>query len=279
VIISLTENFHGRTLAIVSASSDPTTRNYFGPFLPGITIIPYNDIGALEAILNQIGQKVCGFLIEPIQGEAGVKVPDDGYLTKAFNLCKKHNVLFIADEVQTGLARTGKMLAVDWEGIKPDILILGKALSGGVLPASCILADNRVMDVFSPGTHGSTFGGNPLASAVMIEALEVIKREKLADNAQAMGEKLRRVLQESRKEFPVSTAVRGKGLLNAIDIDPAFKASAWDICLELKERGLLAKPTHDHTIRLTPPLVITEAQVDECLDIMRSSFRRVSSRE
>lgn len=273
IIISLSENFHGRTVAIISASTDPGTKESFGPFVPGWVTIPFNDLGALEKVLNEMGKHVCGFLLEPIQGEAGVKVPDEGYLTKAYQLCKKHNVLFIDDEIQTGLARTGKMLAVDWEPeVKPDIVILGKALSGGVLPVSCILANNEVMDVFSPGTHGSTFGGNPLASAVAMAALNVLKDEKLADNAQRMGEKVRSTLSSYRKEFPFVTAVRGKGLLNAIDIDPKHPKSAWEICLSLKDRGLLAKPTHDHTIRLAPPLVINEEQVTECLAIIKDSL-------
>jgi len=227
--------------------------------------------------LRLVGDKVVGFLVEPIQGEAGVVVPDDGYLANCYKLCKEHNVLFIADEIQTGLGRTGKMLAIEWENVRPDIVILGKAISGGVLPVSCILADKEIMLCIKPGEHGSTYGGNPLASAVAIAALEVLKEENLTERAFTLGEKLRKSLREIQQTTPCITLVRGKGLLNAIVVDEKYEKSAWDICMLLKSRGLLAKPTHDHIIRLAPPLVITEEQLEECIEILRSTFRDIQT--
>ena len=268
-IICCENNFHGRTISVVSMSTDPVARQDFGPFTPGFIIIPYNDINALEKALED--PDVAGFLVEPIQGEAGVYVPDDGYLKKAYDLCKAKNVLFIADEVQTGIARTGKLLACDWEEFKPDVLILGKALSGGVYPISAVLADDPVMMVIKPGEHGSTFGGNPVAGKVAMAALQVIRDEKLAENAQKMGVIFR---EEVKKiQSPYIELVRGKGLLNAVVIKPFNGKTAWDVCLKMRDNGLLAKPTHDHIIRFAPPLVITEEQVLEAVDIIRRSIR------
>lgn len=261
-------NFHGRTITIVSMSNDPDSYKHYGPFTPGFIKIPYNDTNALAKALED--KNVAGFLVEPIQGEAGVFVPDDGYIRKAYELCKAKNVLFMADEVQTGLARTGKMLACDHEGVKPDILILGKALSGGVLPVSCVLANDDIMLTIKPGEHGSTFGGNPLACKVAIAALNVIKDEKLAENARKMGELFRKELhtiQSDRIEL-----IRGKGLLNAIVIKPKNGTTAWDVCIRMKENGLLAKPTHEHIIRFAPPLVINEEQIREAIEIIRKSI-------
>jgi ornithine--oxo-acid transaminase len=273
VIISARGCFHGRTIAVISMSSDPDCRSQFGPFLSGLVQIDYNDASQLREVIQQYGKNVCGFLVEPIQGEAGVVVPDDGYLAECYQICKENNVLFIGDEIQTGLARTGKLIACEWENVRPDILILGKAISGGLLPLSAVLADKDIMLVIKPGEHGSTYGGNPLASAVGIAALQVIQEEKLVERAQAMGEKLRRALKEMNAPFV--KAVRGKGLLNAVVIDPTYEKSGWDICMLLKARGLLAKPTHENIIRFAPPLVITEEQMDDCLDIIRSTFRDV----
>ncbi|HTX87898.1 MAG TPA: ornithine--oxo-acid transaminase, partial [Bacteroidales bacterium] len=253
-IICCENNFHGRTISVVSMSTDPVARNDFGPFTPGFIIIPYNDLPALEKALKD--PEVAGFLVEPIQGEAGVYVPDEGYLKKAYDLCKKHNVLFIADEVQTGIGRTGKLLACDWEGFKPDVLILGKALSGGVYPVSAVLANDAVMLTIKPGEHGSTFGGNPIAARVAIEALKVIREEKLAENAFRMGQLFREEV--AKIHSPLIEIVRGKGLLNAIVIKPMNGKTAWDVCLKMKDNGLQAKPTHDHIIRFAPPLVITK---------------------
>ncbi|MEI8202196.1 MAG: ornithine--oxo-acid transaminase [Bacteroidota bacterium] len=267
-IIVCEGNFHGRTITIVSMSSDPDARKDFGPFTPGFEQIPYNDIPALENALKD--PNVAGFLVEPIQGEAGVFVPDEGYLTAAFNLCKANNVLFIADEVQTGLARTGKMLACDHEGIKPDILILGKALSGGSMPISAVLADDDIMLCIKPGEHGSTFGGNPLACKVAIAALEVLKDEKLSENAERMGKIFRDELRKIDSEM--IELIRGKGLLNAIVIKPRNGKEAWDVCLKMRDNGLLAKPTHGHIIRFAPPLVITEEQILEAVDIIKRSI-------
>ena len=264
-IVVVEGNFHGRTLLAVSASNDPESKNNFGPYLPGFVMIPYNDIPALQNALKD--PDVAGFLVEPVQGEAGVIVPDEGYLSKAAELCKLANVLFIADEIQTGLSRTGALLACDHENVRPDILILGKALSGGVMPVSAVLADNEIMLCIKPGEHGSTFGGNPLACKVAIKALEILKDENLAENAERMGEKLREGLKSIRSSM-VST-VRGKGLLNAIVITPTAGKEAWDVCLALKDNGLLAKPTHGDIIRLAPPLIITETQLDECIDILK----------
>ena len=268
-IIVCEGNFHGRTISIVSASTDPDARKNFGPFTPGYITIPYNDIEALKTALQD--KNVAGFLIEPIQGEAGVYVPDQGYLKACYDLCKQHNVLFIDDEIQTGIARTGKLLAIDHENVKPDILILGKALSGGTIPVSAVLANDEIMLCIKPGEHGSTFGGNPLACKVAIASLEVVKEESLAENANELGELLR---QELRKiNSPLITTVRGKGLLNAIVIKPtASGKTAWDVCLALKENGLLAKPTHGDIIRFAPPLVITKEQVLECVEIIRKTI-------
>ncbi|MCB0344881.1 MAG: ornithine--oxo-acid transaminase [Bdellovibrionales bacterium] len=263
-------NFWGRTLAAISSSTDPTCRARFGPYMPGFELIPYNDAAALDNALQD--KHVAGFMVEPIQGEAGVKVPDDGYLKAVRDLCSKHNVLFIADEVQTGLGRTGKRLACDHEGVRPDILILGKALSGGVLPVSAVLADDDIMLNISPGEHGSTYGGNPLACRVAIAALEVLEDEKLADNALKLGS----VFREALAEVQVSwiKEVRGKGLLNAVEVEPDAGVSAWDVCLALKENGLLAKPTHDTIIRFAPPLVIKEDELRQGLDIIKATFRK-----
>jgi ornithine--oxo-acid transaminase len=266
-IIVCENNFHGRTVTIISASNDPVATENFGPFTPGIVSIPYNDIDALRKELKD--ENVAAFLVEPIQGEAGVFVPDDNYIVDAYNLCKEHNVLFVADEVQTGIARTGKLLAVNHFDIKPDVLILGKAISGGVLPVSAVLADDAIMEVIKPGTHGSTFGGNPLSSAVAIAALEVVEEENLADNAEKLGKLFREGMQDLIKQTSLVKLVRGKGLLNAIVIDDSEDSStAWDICMALKENGLLAKPTHGNIIRFAPPLVISKQQINKCCDII-----------
>ena len=269
-IIACEGNFHGRTITIISMSTDPDARNDFGPYTPGFTIIPYNDLEALEKELAS-DPNIAGFLVEPIQGEAGVYVPDEGYLKKAYELCKKYNVLFIADEVQTGIARTGRLLASDHEGVRPDILILGKALSGGVYPVSAVLADDEIMLTIKPGEHGSTFGGNPIAAKVGIAALEVIKNEKLADNAARLGEIFRKEMEAI--ESDMIELVRGKGLLNAVVVRPKNNKTAWDVCLTMKDNGLIAKPTHDHIIRFAPPLVITEEQLYEAIDIIKRSFK------
>jgi ornithine--oxo-acid transaminase len=268
-IIACEGNFHGRTISIISMSTDPDARNDYGPFTPGFIIIPYNDISALEDALKD--PDVAGFLVEPIQGEAGVYVPDDGYIKKAYDLCKANNVLFIADEVQTGIARTGKLLACDHEGVRPDILILGKALSGGVLPVSAVLADDDIMLTIKPGEHGSTFGGNPIAAKVAIEALEVIKDEKLAENAERLGKIFRDEMKNIKSDL--IELVRGKGLLNAVVIRPRNGKEAWDVCLTMKDKGLIAKPTHQHIIRFAPPLVITEAQLREAISLIKEAFR------
>ncbi len=266
-------NFHGRTIAIVSASTDPDSYENYGPFLPGIVKIPYNDANALAEALEKHGKNVAGFVVEPIQGEAGVMVPDDGYLKQCYDLCKKHNVLFIADEVQTGIARTGKLIASDYENIRPDVLILGKAISGGVLPVSAVLADKDIMLTIKPGQHGSTFGGFPLACAVAKAALEVVKDEKLAERAFELGEYFRGLLRDIK--HPMLKLVRGRGLLNAIVVEPKDGFEAWDVCLKLKEKGLLCKPTHRHIIRLAPPLVITKEQLKECAEIIESVFNEL----
>ncbi len=268
-IIVCEGNFHGRTITIISMSTDPDSYKGFGPYTPGFVTIPYNDTDALAKALED--PNVAGFLVEPIQGEAGVYVPDDGFLSKAFDLCKEKNVLFIADEVQTGLARTGKMLACDHEGVRPDILILGKALSGGVYPVSVVLADDDIMLCIKPGEHGSTYGGNPIASKVVIAALEVLKEENLADRAEELGEVFRSALKKI--DSPMIELVRGKGLLNAIVIKPTHGKTAWDVCVALKENGMLAKPTHEHIIRFAPPLVITEEQLIECAAIVEKTLQ------
>jgi ornithine--oxo-acid transaminase len=249
-------------------STDPQARQDYGPFTPGFVIIPYNDLNALERALQD--PTVAGFLVEPIQGEAGVFVPDKGYLRKAYEMCRAKNVLFIADEVQTGIARTGKLLACEWEGFKPDILILGKALSGGLYPISAVLTNDDIMLTIQPGEHGSTFGGNPVAARVAIAALEVVRDEKLAENAQKMGELFRS--QVKKINSPFIEQVRGKGLLNAIVIRPHKGKTAWDVCLKMLDNGLLAKPTHEHIIRFAPPLVINEAQTGEAVTIIRKSI-------
>lgn len=271
-IIVANENFHGRTIMAVSASTDPDCYDGFGPYVPGFIKIPYNNISALEKALED--PNVAAFLVEPIQGEAGVFVPDEGYLKKAQELCKAKNVLLICDEVQTGLARTGKMLASDYEDVKPDILILGKALSGGVMPISAALANDEIMLTIKPGQHGSTFGGNPLAARVAITSLQVLIDEKLADNAFNLGNYFRAEVQKMVDEFEHLTLVRGKGLLNAIVIKPTKNGkTAWDVCVALKENGLLAKPTHEHIIRFAPPLVITKDEIDFALDIIRKVLK------
>jgi ornithine--oxo-acid transaminase len=267
VIVAVKKNFHGRTTTIISASTDSSARKGFGPFMPGFEIVEYDDVPALQKALSN--PNVCGLWIEPIQGEAGVYVPKEGYLKAADDLCKKHNVLLMMDEIQTGIARTGKMLASDHEGVRPDMLILGKALSGGVFPVSVVLADDEIMLVIKPGEHGSTFGGNPLASAIVIEALQVIKDEQLAHNAERMGIVFRERMNAIREKTDIITLVRGKGLLNAIVInDSPQSETAWNLCLNFAENGLLAKPTHGNIIRLAPPLVITEDQMHECCDII-----------
>ena len=271
-IIVCENNFHGRTTTIISFSNDETARKSFGPFTSGFVKIPYDDIEALEKVL-QSTPNIAGFLVEPIQGEAGVYVPSEGYLAKAKALCEQYNALFIADEVQTGVARTGKLLAVHHENVQPDILILGKALSGGVYPVSAVLANDAIMNVIQPGQHGSTFGGNPIAAAVAIAALEVIKDEKLAENAERLGIILRKGLNEIAQRNSLITLVRGKGLLNAIVIDCDEESDlAWEICMKFSEYGLLAKPTHGNKIRLAPPLVITETQIQECLVIIEKAL-------
>lgn len=261
-------NFHGRTLSVVSASTDPSSRNNFGPFIEGVFTVPYNDIAALEAVLAA-DPTIAGFIVEPIQGEAGVIVPADEYLAQASRLCKEHNVLFVADEIQTGIARTGKLLASDHANIRPDVVILGKALSGGVLPVSCVLADDEVMLTIKPGEHGSTYGGNPLACVVAVEALKVVRDEKLAERAERLGKIFRAELRKLMTDCPLLTVVRGKGLLSAIEIDCSEDADlAWDICMDFKNEGLLAKPTHGNKIRLAPPLVISEEQLTEAVAII-----------
>ena len=270
-IIVCENNFHGRTTTIISFSNDPDARKNFGPYTPGFLKIPYNDIDALEQALSE--DNVAGFLVEPIQGEAGVYVPDEGYLEEASALCKAAGVLFVADEVQTGIARTGKLLAVDHENVVPDILILGKAISGGVYPVSAVLANNAIMDVIKPGEHGSTFGGNPVAAKVAIAALEVVKNEGLAENAQELGELFRVEINKLIAETDLITIVRGKGLLNAIIINDTEESStAWDICIKLRDNGLLAKPTHGNIIRFAPPLVINKEQLLDCVSIIRKTI-------
>ena len=267
-IIVCSENFHGRTITIISMSTDPDARGGFGPYTPGFVTIPYNDLPALEKALED--PDVAGFLVEPIQGEAGVMVPDEGYVKKAYDMCKAKNVLFIADEVQTGIARTGKLLACDHEGVRPDILILGKAISGGVYPVSAVLADDDIMLTIKPGQHGSTFGGNPVAARVAIAALEVVKEEKLAERAERLGKIFR---DEMKKiESDMIELVRGKGLLNAIIIRPKNGKTAMDVCLKMAENGVLAKPTHDHIIRFAPPLIISEEELMEAIELIKKSI-------
>lgn len=276
-IIICENNFHGRTTTIISFSNDPDARKNFGPYTPGFIKIAYDDVNALEEALNN-NENVAGFLVEPIQGEAGVYVPSEGYLQKAKALCEKHGILFIADEVQTGIARTGKLLAVDHENVKPDVLILGKALSGGVYPISAVLANDEIMEVIKPGQHGSTFGGNPLAAAVALAALKVIEDEKLADNAQKLGELFRSEIYKLVEKYELLKSVRGKGLLNAILInDTPESETAWNICLKLRDNGLLAKPTHGNIIRFAPPLVMNEEQLMECVSIIDKTFEEFNA--
>ncbi len=271
VIVAVKKNFHGRTTTIISASTDPSSQKGFGPFMPGFEIVEYDNVAALEKALAN--PNVCGLWIEPIQGEAGVYVPHEGYLKAAEKLCKQHNVLLMMDEIQTGIARTGKMLASSHENVRPDLLILGKALSGGVLPISLVLADDDIMLVIKPGEHGSTFGGNPLAAAVVMEALRVIEDEKLAENAERLGKVFRNRMTAFMQKTNMVKLVRGKGLLNAIVInDTPDSETAWNICLKFAENGLLAKPTHGNIIRLAPPLVITEEQIHDCCDIIEKSI-------
>ncbi len=267
-IIVADGNFHGRTITIISASTDPDSYGNFGPFTPGFIKIPFNDLVALKAALKD--KTVAAFLVEPVQGEAGVVIPDDGYLSACYEACKEANVLFIADEVQSGLGRTGKMLACDHEGVHPDVLILGKALSGGLLPISAVLADNDIMLTIQPGQHGSTYGGNPLADKVAIAALQVLQDEKLSENAERLGKILLKELKAIN--HPMIQLVRGKGLFCAMVIKPANGKDAWDLCLALKENGLLAKPTHGDIIRFAPPLIITEDQLNECIQIIRNTL-------
>lgn len=271
-IIVCENNFHGRTTTIVSFSNDPDAHNNYGPFTPGFIKIPYNDLAALETVLKEDAENIAAFLVEPIQGEAGVYVPDEGFLKGASELCKKHNVLFIADEVQTGIARTGKLIACHHEEVQPDILILGKALSGGMYPVSAVLANNNIMNVIHPGQHGSTFGGNPLACAVAMAALDVVEDENLSERAEKLGQIFRNEMRMLIEKTDLIANVRGKGLLNAIIInDSQHSPTAWNLCLDLKENGLLAKPTHGNIIRLAPPLVISEEQLMECVSIIEKT--------
>ncbi len=270
-VLVCSENFHGRTLNVISFSTDPSSTTNFGPFMPGYQVVEYNNLSALSTALED--KNVVGFLVEPIQGEAGVVVPDDGYLSKAYSMCKEANVLFIADEIQTGLARTGKMLACDYENVRPDILILGKALSGGTMPVSAVLCDDEIMLTIKPGQHGSTYGGNPLACKVAMTALQVLKDENMAENAAMQGQYLREQL--IALNHPAISIVRGKGLLNAIVINHTDKEAAWALCIQMKDNGLLAKPTHGDKIRFAPPLIITKEQVDECIGIIHSSLQNL----
>jgi ornithine--oxo-acid transaminase len=270
-IVTASGNFHGRTTGIISFSDSPESRDQFGPYLPGFTLVPYNDLTALEETFRS-NSNICAFLVEPIQGEAGVLVPHDGYLAAAHALCKQYNVLLLADEIQTGIGRTGKLLASYYDNVHADVLIVGKALAGGVLPVSAVLANDDIMLCIQPGEHGSTFGGNPLAAAVCIAAMEVIADEKLPENAFELGEVFRNRMQELQQRYPgVITALRGKGLLNAIDIADNLPFTAWEVCLALRDNGLLAKPTHGHTIRFSPPLVITLKQIQECCAIIEQT--------
>lgn len=272
-IVVCENNFHGRTTTIVSFSNDPDANKNYGPFTPGFVKIPYNDLAALEEVLKNDAQNIAAFLVEPIQGEAGVYVPDENFLKNALELCKKYNVLFIADEVQTGIARTGKLIACHHENVQPDILILGKALSGGMYPVSAVLANDEIMNVIKPGQHGSTFGGNPIACAVAIAALDVVEEEKLSERAEELGKLFRSEIEKLIEKSDLITKVRGKGLLNAILInDTPESSTAWNLCLQLKENGLLAKPTHGNIIRLAPPLVITEEQLLDCVKIIEKTI-------
>lgn len=273
-IIVCENNFHGRTTTIVSFSNDPDAQQNYGPFTPGFIRIPYNDVKALEEVLERDAESIAAFLVEPIQGEAGVFVPDEGFLKKSSELCQKYNVLFIADEVQTGIARTGKMIACHHENVQPNILVLGKALSGGMYPVSAVLANDVVMNVIRPGQHGSTFGGNPLACAVAMAALDVVEEEQLSERAERLGKIFRKEMQRIADTYELIHSVRGKGLLNAIIInDSQDSPTAWNLCVKMMENGLLAKPTHGNIIRLAPPLVITEEQLMECVAIIEKTVR------
>lgn len=271
LIVTCNNNFHGRTISIISFSTDENAKKEYGPYTPGFEIIEYNNAEALEDILNEKGAIIAAFLVEPIQGEAGVVVPDEGYLKKCFDLCKQHNVLFIADEIQTGIARTGKMLCCQHENVRPDIVALGKALSGGVLPVSAVLCDNEIMMTLSPGQHGSTFGGFPLANKVATAAMKLVLEENLAENAEKLGHIFREEM--GRVKSPFIKQIRGKGLLNAVIIEPHNGKTAWDVCIEMAENGLLAKPTHQHIIRFAPPLVISEEQLREGVEIIKQSIK------
>ncbi|MDH0657997.1 MULTISPECIES: ornithine--oxo-acid transaminase [Empedobacter] len=272
IIVVCKDNFHGRTTTIISFSNDEDARKNFNPYTSGFEAVEYNDVEALKQILEEKADKICGFLVEPIQGEAGVNVPSEGYLKACEELCKQHNVLFIADEIQTGIARTGKMLAIDHENIDADVLILGKAVSGGAYPVSAVLANDEIMNVIKPGQHGSTYGGNPLAAAVATEALQVVLDEKLAENSEKLGQIFRTEITKMAEEFPLFKSVRGKGLLNAILInDTPESETAWNFCVAMKDNGLLAKPTHGNIIRFAPPLVMNEEQLHECLAIIRKT--------
>ena len=267
-VVFVEGNFWGRTLSAISTSTDPTCRDGFGPYMPGFDVIPYNDVPALEKALKD--PNVCGFMFEPIQGEAGVNVPSPGYLQEVRRVCSENRVLMIADEVQTGLCRTGRMLCCDHEEVRPDLVILGKALSGGMLPVSCVLADSEVILGIKPGEHGSTYGGNPLACRVALEALQILKDENLAQRAEVLGQRFRQALKEINK--PWIKDVRGKGLLNALEVDPEAGVEAWDVCVKLRDNGLLAKPTHDTIIRFAPPLIMTDEQLEEALNIITSTL-------
>lgn len=272
IILVCKDNFHGRTTTIISFSNDEEARKNFNPYTSGFIAVDYNDVDALKQILEEKADKICGFLVEPIQGEAGVNVPSEGYLKACQELCNQHNVLFIADEIQTGIARTGKMLAIDHEDIKADMIILGKAVSGGAYPVSAVLTNDEIMNVIKPGQHGSTYGGNPLAAAVATEALQVVLDEKLAENSEKLGQVFRDEITKMTEEFPLFKSVRGKGLLNAILINDAPDSeTAWNFCVAMKDNGLLAKPTHGNIIRFAPPLVITEEQLHDCLAIIRKT--------
>ena len=273
-IICCDGNFHGRTVTVITMSNDPSSYAQYGPLTPGFIRVPYNNVDALKKALDTYGEEVCAFIAEPIQGEAGVFVPDDGYLKKCYDFCHQHNVLFIADEVQTGIARTGKMLCCEHDGIRPDIVVLGKALGGGVLPVSACLADDDIMLNIKPGEHGSTFGGFPLAARVAVEALKVVKDEHLVENAEKMGQIFRREVKKIQSPF--IEQVRGRGLLNAIVTKPINGKTAWDICIKMMEYGLLAKPTHDHIIRFAPPLVIKEEELMEAIGIIKRTFEEMS---
>ncbi len=278
IIVVCKDNFHGRTTTIISFSNDEDARRHFDPYTAGFTAVEYNDTEALKALFQEKGKNICGFLVEPIQGEAGVNVPSEGYLTACKALCTEHNILFIADEIQTGIARTGKMLAIDHEGIQADVLVLGKALSGGAYPVSAVLANDDIMEVIQPGQHGSTYGGNSLACAVAREALQVVLDDKLADNAERLGKVFRSELEKLIEQFPLFKSVRGKGLLNALLInDTPESETAWNFCLAMKDNGLLAKPTHGNIIRFAPPLVMTDDQLADCIAIIQKTAAEFKS--